>query len=30
MPGVSEHSLILKMMFQSLFIIQGQTLEFLL
>lgn len=29
-PGVSEHSIILKMMFQPFFIIQGQTLEFLL
>lgn len=29
-PGVSEHSIILKMMFQSLFMIQGQTLEFIL
>lgn len=29
-PGVSEHSITLKMIFQSLFMNQGQTLEFLL
>lgn len=27
-PGVSEHSIILNMMFQSLFMIQGQLLNF--